>query len=126
MTYWRMQLHPDDGDLAAQHAYESLTAGFIGLDFRADVGDLMQTQQSQLPEGQRDYWAFGHEMSVGDRVLIIAHHFPLLSLRLRETTTIFDGPNPRSECGSGTSVASRTFGTTLTGLRTLLRGSRSR
>ena len=77
MTYWRMQLHPEEGSLAAQHAYQSLSAGFIGLDFRTDVGDLVRTQQSQHPDGQRDYWAFAHEMAAGDRVLIIAHHFPL-------------------------------------------------
>ena len=32
--------------------------------------------QSVLPEGQRDYWAFAHEMRIGEKVLIIAHHFP--------------------------------------------------
>jgi len=72
-----MQLHPNEPALAAQYAYESLTAGFVGLDFIADVGDLMRAQQAQLPSGQRDYWAFSHEMAVGDRVLIIAHHFPV-------------------------------------------------
>lgn len=77
MTNWRMQLHPSEPSLAAQHAYDSLAAGFIGLDFVTDVGDLMRTQQSQLPTGQRDYWAFAHEMAIDDRVLIIAHHFPL-------------------------------------------------
>jgi hypothetical protein len=72
-----MQLHPSDPSLAAQYAYQSLAAGFIGLDFGTDVGDLMRTQQSQLPAGQRDYWAFANEMTILDRVLIIAHHFPL-------------------------------------------------
>jgi hypothetical protein len=36
----------------------------------------MATTQSALPANQRDYWAFAHEMEVGDSVLIIAHHFP--------------------------------------------------
>jgi hypothetical protein len=72
-----VQLHPSEPHLAAQHAYQSLAAGFIGLDFITDVGDLMRTEQSQLPAGQRDYWAFAHEMVIDDRVLIIAHHFPL-------------------------------------------------
>ena len=76
MTYWRMQLHPADPEEAVKHCVESLAAGYIGLDFREDVGDLMSTNQSALPENQRDYWAFAHEMAAGDTVLIIAHHFP--------------------------------------------------
>lgn len=77
MTYWRMQLHPAEPTAAAQHAYQSLVAGFIGLDFATDVGDLMATEQSQLPAGALDYWAFAHEMAPDDRVLVFAHHFPL-------------------------------------------------
>ena len=46
--------------------------GWIG----PDVGDLTKTKREELPEGQRDYWDFAHEMKVGDVVLIIAHHFP--------------------------------------------------
>lgn len=76
MTYWRMQLHPDEPGEAVKHSVESLAAGYIGLDFAAEVGDLRETTKSTLPENQRDYWAFAHEMHVGDRVLIIAHHFP--------------------------------------------------
>ena len=48
----------------------------IGLDFATDVGDLLSTPQGALPEYQKDYWAFAHEIRPGDRVLIIAHHFP--------------------------------------------------
>lgn len=77
MTFWRMQLHPGESTLSAQHAHQSLAAGFIGLDFIFDVGDLMRAKRADLPAGQKDYWAFAHEMAVGDRVLIIAHHFPL-------------------------------------------------
>ena len=77
MTFWRMQLHPDEPALSARHAHESLAAGFIGLDFAADIGDLMRAKQADLPATQKDYWGFAHEMAVGDRVLIIAHHFPL-------------------------------------------------
>ena len=76
MTYWRMQLHPANPEEAVRHCVESLAAGYIGLDFGEDVGDLMSTNQSALPENQRDYWAFAHEMAIGDTVLIIAHHFP--------------------------------------------------
>jgi len=54
----------------------SLAAGFIGLDFDHDVGDLFRTTQEKLPHPQRDYWEFAHGMSIGDQVLIICHHFP--------------------------------------------------
>ena len=77
MTYWRMQLHPGGSREAVKHAATSLSAGFIGLDFAEDVGDLMITDQLSLPQGQRDCWSFAHEMAVGDKVLIITHHFPL-------------------------------------------------
>jgi len=76
MTYWRMQLHPNEPGGAIKHSVESLVAGYIGLDFAPEVGDLMRTTQSALPQTTKDYWAFAHEMTVGDRVLIIAHHFP--------------------------------------------------
>lgn len=71
-----MQLHPSEPDEAVGHCVESLAAGYIGLDFATDVGDLMTTPQSALPANQKDYWTFAHEMGPGDRVLIIAHHFP--------------------------------------------------
>ena len=76
MTYWRMQLHPAEPGEAVKHAVESLAAGYIGLDFALDTGDLLCVDQASLPSNQRDYWAFAHEMREGDRVLIIAHHFP--------------------------------------------------
>ena len=76
MTYWRMQLHPSDSKHAIKHSIESLVAGYIGLDFGRDVGDLTKVKQEKLPENQRDYWAFAHEMKIGDTVLIITHHFP--------------------------------------------------
>lgn len=78
MKYWRMQLHPDRSGRSAYHSASSLAAGFIGLDFRSDVGDLKSvTRVADVPEGQRDYLAFANSMDVGDRVLIISHHFPL-------------------------------------------------
>jgi len=76
MTYWRMQLHPADSKHAIKHSIESLAAGYIGLDFDQDVGDLTKTKQEKLPEQQRDYWAFAYGMKVDDVVLIITHHFP--------------------------------------------------
>ncbi len=41
MKYWRMQLHPNDAKNAAHYANQSLSAGFIGLDFATEVGDLL-------------------------------------------------------------------------------------
>ena len=76
MAYWRMQLHPADSEHAIKHTVESLAAGYIGLDFLRNIGDLMKIPQEKLPVSQRDYWAFAHEMEIGDHVLIIVHHFP--------------------------------------------------
>lgn len=85
MTYWRMQLHPASSGNAVQHTIESLAAGYIGLDFSSDAGDLLVAQQSALPANQRDYWAFAHEMAEGDLVLIISHHFPVALVRVAGT-----------------------------------------
>ncbi len=76
MTYWRMQLHPTEPSIAVEHTVKSLAAGYMGLDFATDVGDLRRTTQDALPQNAKDYWAFSAEMDIGDRVLIIAHHFP--------------------------------------------------
>ena len=80
--YWRMQLHPAEPGEALRHTVESLAAGYIGLDFASEVGDLLAATQQSLPENQRDYWAFAHEMAPGDRVLVIAHHFPFALVRV--------------------------------------------
>jgi len=68
MTYWRMQLHPGEPHEAVKYCVESLAAGYIGLDFDYDVGDLTKAAQEELPEHGRDYWVFAHEMKVGDAV----------------------------------------------------------
>lgn len=82
MSYWRMQLHPSESGEAVRHTIESLASGYIGLDFARDTGDLLQIERGELPEGQRDYWEFAHGMKVGDRVLIMAHHFPFALARI--------------------------------------------
>lgn len=82
MTYWRMQVHPGDSDKAIKHTVESISAGYIGLDFVTDVPDLLTVTQEILPENQRNYWAFAHEMKEGDQVLLFAHHFPLALVRV--------------------------------------------
>jgi hypothetical protein len=77
MAFWRMQLHPDDASSGTRHAGESLAAGFIGLGFRTDPGDLtLVTDPASLPQGQSDYLDFANRMTVGDKVLIISHHYP--------------------------------------------------
>lgn len=76
MTYWRMQLHPDHGALAVKYTVESLAAGFIGLGFSSDPGDLTNVSKDDLDGAEKNYRRFAHEMEVGDPVLIIAHHFP--------------------------------------------------
>jgi len=80
--YWRMQLHPDQSELASFYTTQSVAAGFIGLDCSHDVGDLFRTTRESLPEKQRDYWEFAHSMSKGDLVLIICHHFPFALVKV--------------------------------------------
>lgn len=82
MTYWRMQLHPSESEGAIRHTVESLSAGYIGLDFAEDVPDLLTVSQETLPDNQRVYWGFAHEMDIGDRVLLFAHHFPFALVRV--------------------------------------------
>jgi hypothetical protein len=65
-----------------KHTVISLAAGYIGLDFADEVGDLLEAKQSDLPSNQKDYWAFAHEMDVEDRVLVIAHHYPVAVVRV--------------------------------------------
>lgn len=71
-----MQLHPSDRKRSAFHAAQSLCASFIGLDFEEDEGDLKRATREKLPSKHRDYWSFAHDMRIGDKVLIISHHFP--------------------------------------------------
>ncbi|MDC0294652.1 hypothetical protein OAK98_04575 [Mariniblastus sp.] len=75
-TYWRMQLHPYRSEGSVRHAAESLNAGFIGLGFAHHIGDLHTVEKETLPDRQRNYWAFAHEMEIGDIVLVMARNFP--------------------------------------------------
>ncbi len=76
MNYWRMQLHPDEAENAMYYASQSIAAGFIGLDFATEVGDLLAEEHQNILTSQKDYLAFAKEMQHGDKVLIIVHHFP--------------------------------------------------
>lgn len=80
-----MQLHPKFPGASARHAAESLTAGFVGLDFVWDVGDLNRVKYEELPIPETVQWAFAHEMCEGDLVLIFVHHYPFALARI-------DGP----------------------------------
>ncbi|QYK48313.1 MAG: hypothetical protein KF838_00330 [Phycisphaeraceae bacterium] len=75
MNYWRMQLHPSDPARSAAHAIRSVSAGFIGLDFESDVGDMRRISRESVSSGERDYFDFVSPMQVGDLVLVVAHHF---------------------------------------------------
>jgi hypothetical protein len=77
-----MQLHPDAPGGAIKHTVESLSAGYVGLDFEGDVPDLMTITQSKLPDNQKNYWGFAHEMEVGDWILLFTHHFPFALARV--------------------------------------------
>jgi len=77
-----MQLHPSESEHAAFYTVQSVAAGFIGLDFVRDVGDLFQVSRQALPEHQRDYWAFAHSMGRGDLVLVVCHHFPFALVKV--------------------------------------------
>jgi hypothetical protein len=82
MAYWRMQLHPGGSTEAVKHAVESLSAGFIGLDFGFRVPDMLTVTPEALPEVHRNYYAFASEMEFDDRVLLFTHHFPLALVRV--------------------------------------------
>ncbi len=77
-----MQLHPNYPGGSARHSAESLSAGFIGLDFKFDVGDLLRADRDDLPKEEKNQWAFAHEMAVGDHVLIFSHHYPFALARV--------------------------------------------
>jgi hypothetical protein len=94
MTYWRMQLHPSESEGAVRHTVESLSAGYIGLDFATDVPDLLTVEQHTLPDKQRNYWSFGHEMDIGDWVLLFAHHLPFALARVAGAYNYIRSPAP--------------------------------
>ena len=76
MNFWRMQLHPNDPKCAVEHTMRSLGLGYIGLDFYNSPGDLTDVEKNELARKQRDYWDFAHRMKIGDKVLVVAHHYP--------------------------------------------------
>jgi hypothetical protein len=77
-----MQLHPNRPGGSARHSAESLSAGFVGLDFKWDVGDLLRAHYEDLPKEEKNQWAFAHEMAEGDYVLVFSHHYPFALARI--------------------------------------------
>jgi hypothetical protein len=73
---------------------ESVAAGFVGLDFEVDPGDLTNVGRAQLPQGQTDYWDFAHLLSPGDPVLIIVHHFPFALVAIEGAYNYIKEPDP--------------------------------
>ena len=89
MVYWRMQLHDSDKrGYAIKYCVESLAAGYIGLDFHKDPGDLSVIKKEdpdykdKLPGSESRCWVFAHEMKKGDIVLVMAHHFPFALVKI--------------------------------------------
>ena len=66
-----MQLHPDDSQKSGFYSNQSIAAGFIGLDFATEVGDLLAESQKDILSSQQDYISFAKDMQVGDKVLIM-------------------------------------------------------
>ena len=95
MTSWRMQLHPNFPGGSTRLSAESLSAGFVGLDFGTDVGDLHRVNRKDLPKKEKNYWAFAHEMAEGDRVLIFSHHYPLALARVAGPYNYVRNPVPQ-------------------------------
>ena len=82
MANWRMQLHPSQSSRAIADTVKCLAAGYIGLDFSEDVPDMLTIDRERLPERQRNYFAFAHELDVNDWVLLFAHHYPFALARV--------------------------------------------
>jgi len=83
MNYWRMQLHSSDSEHATRHTFRCLAAGYVGLDFHADVGDLMKVEREAItPSTQRHYHDFAWKMEDGDFVLVVVRNEPFALVRV--------------------------------------------
>lgn len=77
MSFWRMQLHPDDPGAAALHSVNVLGKGYIGLDFVNQPGDLTKADLTAIvPAHQRHYAVFADQMQIGDVVMVVVHNRP--------------------------------------------------
>lgn len=85
MNYFRMQLHPDDSGQASKHASESISAGFVGLGFDEDPGDLTKVtpDKAQLSNNEHSYWEILN-IQKGDFILVMSHHYPFALVQVEE------------------------------------------
>lgn len=81
MSYWRMQLHPNDAEYASFYTINSLANGFIGLDFGNDPGDLEKLKECELEKTPNNIYAFVKEITRTDVVIIFLHHHPFAIVR---------------------------------------------
>jgi|JI10StandDraft_1071094.scaffolds.fasta_scaffold1514436_1 hypothetical protein len=95
MNYYRMQLHPDDSKQSSKHASESLSAGFVGLGFREDPGDLtkINPQDVTLSNNENTYWVI-KDIQPGDLILIMSHHYPYALVKVAEGYNYIKNPVP--------------------------------
>jgi hypothetical protein len=77
-----------------RYAVESVAAGFIGLDFKNDPGNLDNVARNSLATSERDYWEFANRMVPGDPVLIIVHHFPFALVFVDDVYNYITHPEP--------------------------------
>ncbi|WCL50760.1 hypothetical protein [Leptospira sp. GIMC2001] len=95
MNYYRMQLHPDDSKQSSRYASESISAGFVGLGFVTDPGDLtkIKPQDTILSINENTYWAIT-DIEPGDFILIMSHHFPYALVKVTEGYNYIKKPVP--------------------------------
>ncbi len=94
MTYWRMQLHPDDLRNTVRDTITTLAAGYIGIDVAGDARDLAAALPRTLSPRQREALAFAQEMTIGDRVLVFTHNFPFALARIAGGYNYVSAPVP--------------------------------
>lgn len=109
-----MQLHPNFPGKSTDHTIHSLSAGYVGLDFKVDVGDLLRADYDSLPQEEKVQWAFAHEMAIGDKVLVFVHHYPFALATVCGEYNSSAIQSQNSVCGSDTSEQSTTFATSVT------------
>jgi hypothetical protein len=90
-----MQLHPNFPGKSTDHTVHSLSARYVGLDFKFDVGDLLRADYDSLPQEEKVQWAFAHEMAIGDRVLVFVHHYPFALATVCGEYNYIRTPEPR-------------------------------
>lgn len=76
MRYWRMQLHPDEPEYATYYTVECLMNSYIGLGFEGADKDLSSIDYNSLETTPNNIYAFVHDISKDDWILIFHHNAP--------------------------------------------------